>query len=138
MPVAPDDTQYINPPVFNPAGNLYLSLQNWAIFVQDALSGAKGQGALFDQALYARLQIPPSKKSGYSMGWGALLESGKPIMLTHNGSDGNWFADVRAYPCSNLVLLIVTNDGREDDEAKFAAAEIRRDFMQHYAPYPPE
>jgi len=137
-PVAPDDAQYINPPLFNPAGNLYLSLRDWAKFVQDALSGSRGKGTLFDQALYMRLQTPADKKSGYAMGWGALLESGMPIMLTHNGSDGNWFAEVRAYPYSNLILLVVTNDGREDDDAKAAAADIRRDFMQHYSPYPPE
>ncbi len=136
--VNPEETDFVNPPVFNPAGNLYIDIRDWGTFVQDALNGSAGQGKLLDQSLYERLQMPKDKASGYSMGWGVLVEDGEAILLTHNGSDGNWFADVRAFPYSKLILLTVTNDGREDGEAKDAAAQIRRDFFKHYSAYPAE
>ena len=80
--------------------------------------------------------MPSTGKTGYSMGWGVLVEENVPIMLTHNGSDGSWFADVRVYPETDMILLTVTNDGREDDQAKAAAADIRRGFQARYSPFP--
>lgn len=136
IPVAPNDLEHINPPIFNSAGNLYIGLVDWSVFVRDQLRGRAGHGALFDKALYERLQLPEDGETGYSLGWGVLVEDGMPVMLTHNGSDGSWFADVRAYPPTDVILLFVTNDGREDDEAKEAAANIRRTFSNRYDPTP--
>jgi CubicO group peptidase (beta-lactamase class C family) len=136
VPVSPADFERINPPLFNSAGNLHISLENWSIFVADQIKGRAGEGRLFRQQLYERLQMPDDGETGYSLGWGVLVEDGKPIMLTHNGSDGNWFADVRAYPSTKLILLVTTNDGREDDEAKAAAAYIRKEFRRRYDPTP--
>jgi CubicO group peptidase (beta-lactamase class C family) len=136
LPVSPEDREHTNPALFNSAGNLYLSLENWAKFVHDQLAGQKGQGALFEQALYESLQMPANGETGYAKGWGVLVEKGSPVMLTHSGGDGNWYADVRAYPPTDLILLIVTNDGRDEDEAKAAVTDIRRRFNSRYSPAP--
>lgn len=136
IPVAPDDQQFINPPLFNSAGNLHISLSDWAKFARDHLKGRKGEGVLLSKALYRRLDAPPGGKSGYSMGWGVLMKDGAPVMLTHNGSDGNWFADIRIYPNSDVILLMASNDGREDGEAKAAFREFRSGFNKRYSPIP--
>ena len=93
-------------------------------------------GVLLDQALYKKLQMPTGGTTGYSRGWGVLVEDGIPVVLTHSGSDGNWYADVRVYPPTDMLLLVVTNDGREDDQAKAAVADIRRSFNHRYSPAP--
>ncbi len=134
--VSPDDAEHVNPPLFNSAGNMHISLKDWSIFVNDQVRGRVGEGVLLDQKLYERLQMPDDGNTGYSLGWGVLVEDGRPVMLTHNGSDGNWFADVRAYPQTEMILLVVTNDGREEDEAKMAATVVRREFNRRYNPAP--
>ena len=79
--------------------------------------------------------MPRSGESGYSLGWGVLVEDGEPLMLTHNGSDGNWFADIRIYLKKELILLSVSNDGREDSNSRAAAKSIRILFNQRYSPF---
>lgn len=135
-PVAPDDGEYINPPLYNPAGNIHISLEAWAAFARDHVKGRSGEGVLLGQAITEKLDMPKSGENGYAMGWGVLVEDGMPIMLTHNGSDGNWYADIRVYPYTDLVLLMVTNDGREDGEARAATKAFRSQFNKRYAPYP--
>ena len=46
VPVAPDDLERTNPALFNSAGNLYISLEDWANYVRDQVAGQKGRGAL--------------------------------------------------------------------------------------------
>ena len=136
LPVAPNDPEHTNPPIYNSAGNLHISLADWLIFVRDQLNGRKGQGALLGQPLYESLQMPVSGATGYAKGWGVLVEEGVPVMLTHNGGDGNWYADVRAYPPTDMILLIASNDGRDEDEAKAAVGVIRKYFNRRYSPAP--
>lgn len=136
MPIAPNDQDHVNPRLFDPAGNLFISLNDWSLYAQDVLRGRKGNGALFDQVIYERLELTTRGESGYAMGWGVLAENGVPLMLTHNGSDGNWFADIRIYTARDQILLVVTNDGREQDEARAAFKEIRRQFNERYLPFP--
>ena len=136
VPVAPGDARQVNPQAYNPAGNLHISLEAWAVFARDHVKGRSGEGVILGQAITEKLDMPKSGKNGYAMGWGVLVENGLPIMLTHNGSDGNWFADIRVYPYTDLILLMVTNDGREDGEAKEATKAFRRGFSKRYAPYP--
>ena len=133
-PVAPDDIQNLNPPVYNSAGNLHITLTDWLAFAREHLNGSSGKGVLLDQSLYHRLHLPPAGKSGFAMGWGVLVKGDRQLMLTHNGSDGNWFADIRVYPETNMILLTVTNDGREDGAAKMALAEIRTRFSEQFSP----
>ncbi len=135
-PVAPDNIDQHNPQLFNSAGNLHISLTDWAIYARDHLNSRKGEGVILNQVLVEKIDMPTSGESGYSMGWGVLVEDGDPILLTHNGSDGNWFADIRLYPFADIVLLVVTNDGREDQEAKAAARDIREQFNKRYSPFP--
>lgn len=58
------------------------------------------------------------------MGWGVRAgPQGMPLVLAHSGSNGNSFADVRASPADDTVVLVVTNiDG---DAAEQAVREER-------------
>ncbi len=136
VPVSPDDSEHVNPRLFDPAGNLHVSLGDWAMYAREHLNGTNGQGVLLESPAFERLNMPRNRESGYALGWGVLVENEMPIMLTHSGSDGNWFADIRIYPSTNKFLLLVSNDGREDAEAAAAMKTFRREFNKRYSPFP--
>lgn len=79
---------------------------------------------LLTQHGYRRLHAPPTDDASYAMGWGVRAGlQGMPLVLAHSGSNGNWFADVRASPADDTVVLVVTNIG--GDAAEQAVREVR-------------
>ena len=82
-------TTSANPEFIAPAGNMYLSLRDWAKFCIDQMEGANGRGTLLKPETY-RLMQTPQPDSNYGFGWQALpkaLDAQGPV-LTHRGSDG--------------------------------------------------
>lgn len=104
----------VNPDFFAPAGNIYLSLDDWARFCIDQLRGANGQGALLKPQTYAVTQSPPPG-APVSMGWfvrDSIAGLPGPVYY-HEGSDGAWFAVVALFPASGSGVLAVTNGGKD-------------------------
>jgi CubicO group peptidase (beta-lactamase class C family) len=101
-----------NPPFFAPAGNIYLSLRDWATFCVDQMQGANGHGRLLKSETYRVLQTPPSS-TGYALGWGVLPDAmgRQGPVFTHDGSDGSWFAKAVLFPRSESGVLAVANAG---------------------------
>lgn len=135
IPLPPDDPDSDNPSVFNSAGCAHMPFADWARFAHDQLRGAQGQGRLLSREAYARLHTPVLEGSPYALGWGAQVRDGALLQLTHNGSNGFWFADIRIYPQTGYVFLMATNDGRDIHEA--AARDLRHILVERYAPIPP-
>lgn len=103
-----------NPDFFAPAGNIYLTLDDWARFCIDQLKGANGQGALLKPQTYALTQKPIAG-APVSMGW--FIRDGiaglpGPVFF-HEGSDGAWFAIVALFPRTGSGVLAVTNAGKD-------------------------
>ena len=120
-----------NPDFFAPAGNIYLSLDDWARFCIDQLKGANGQGALLKPQTYALTQKAPAG-APVSMGWfvrDSIAGLPGPVFF-HEGSDGAWFAIVALFPRSGSGVLAVTNAGKDmggealDMTAGLAAARL--------------
>lgn len=104
----------VNPDFFAPAGNIYLSLDDWARFCIDQLRGAKGEGALLKPQTYSVTQSPPPG-APVSMGWfvrDSIAGLPGPVYY-HEGSDGAWFAVVALFPASGSGVLAVTNGGKD-------------------------
>ena len=104
----------VNPDFFAPAGNIYLSLDDWARFCIDQLQGANGKGALLKPQTYSVTQSPPPG-APVSMGWfvrGSFAGLRGPVHY-HEGSDGAWFAVVALSPGSGSGVLAVTNGGKD-------------------------
>ncbi len=110
-----------NPPMFAPAGNVHLSLADWARFCVDQLAGARGQGRLLSADSYARMR---GANASYALGWGAQasVAGRKGPVLLHGGSDGNWFALVALFPESGRGSLVVANAGPDMDGEKVVQA----------------
>ena len=101
-----------NPDVFAPAGNIHLSLADWARFCLDQMGGSRGRGRLLRQHTYEFMQFA-RPNSEYGLGWGVVSEVGGRTgpALVHAGSDGNWFAEAVLFPQFQSGVLVISNAG---------------------------
>lgn len=98
------------PPMFSPAGNMHMRLQDWATFCIDQLAGSRGEGRLLAPASYRLMQsAQPDSPSGLDWGVQASIAGRKGPVLVHGGSDGNWLAYVVLFPQSDSGVLVVAN-----------------------------
>lgn len=115
-----------NPLMFAPAGNLHMSMRDWARFCLDQLAGAQGKGQLLTASAYAQMQA--AVLGGASgLGWGVQTAIGgrKGPVLIHAGSDGNWYALVALFPATGQGVLVAANAGPDMGGDKAAAAALR-------------
>jgi len=98
--------------MFAPAGNMHMSLQDWAAFCLDQMAGFHGRGKLLSPASYKLMQTPVAPGEP-ALGWGMFESLGgrKGPVLEHNGSDGTWYAVVALFPEQQSGVLVVTNSG---------------------------
>lgn len=98
------------PMLFTPAGNLHMSLDDWARFCIDQLAGARGKGALLSPASYRRMQTAQDGSPG-GLDWGVQprIAGRRGPVLTHGGSDGNWLAWVVLFPETGNGALVIAN-----------------------------
>lgn len=110
-----------NPLMFAPAGNLHLSLADWARFCVDQLAGARGEGKLLSASSYQRMH---AQAPAFAVGWGVQAKvAGRPgPVWVHAGSDGNWYALVALFPESGHGALVVANAGPDMDGDKVVQA----------------
>jgi len=98
-----------NPPVMGPAGRVHCSIQDWARFVQDQLSGARGETAMLKPESYQKLQTPPFG-GDYALGWIVVQRSwGGGTVLNHGGDNTMNFANVWVAPKKNFAILVCLN-----------------------------
>jgi CubicO group peptidase (beta-lactamase class C family) len=122
-----------NPPSLGPAGTIHISLHDWMLFAQDQMDGAHGHGKLLKPETYRALHTPIASNGLYALGWGSKLgPDGVPLVLTHSGSNGYWYADVRIWPKHNIILLVAANAGNDNTEA--AVKEVRAALSERLHP----
>lgn len=106
-----------NPPVFGPAGRLYLSLADWTRWCQAVIRAARGEKSPWSPATGRTLVTAPSVDatgSGYAFGWGVgkrAWAGPTERVLSHAGSNGRWYAVAWLAPDADFGLLVVTNQG---------------------------
>lgn len=103
-------TAEANPQIITPAGGLRLSLADWGRFAVDQMEGERGRGKLLKAETYKLLHTPQGDTID-ALGWGvppAIAGRQGPV-LTHGGSDGNWFAFICLFPGSENGVLVVAN-----------------------------
>jgi len=127
-----------NPQMVMPAGGIRMTLSDWARFCIDQMAGEAGRGKLLKPETY-RLMHTPRGDSIVAMGWGVPPQiSGRvgPV-LTHGGSDGNWFAFVALFPGSENGVLAVANAAETmggDAAVKAAARAVIQTLAPAVAP----
>lgn len=98
------------PPVYSAAGNVHMSLADWARFNLDQLAGSQGKGVLLKPASYALMQTAqPNSPSGLDWGVQPSIAGRQGPVLVHGGSDGNWLAWVALFPGTQNGMLVIAN-----------------------------
>jgi CubicO group peptidase (beta-lactamase class C family) len=88
-----------------PAGEIHCSIEDWAKFISLQLNG---KNFILDSNCLKKLTEPVGFYAG---GWGITedLEWAKGKVLTHNGSNGIWYATVLVAPKIDRAYVVVTN-----------------------------
>jgi CubicO group peptidase (beta-lactamase class C family) len=115
-----------NPEMFAPAGNLHMSLRDWAAFCLDQMAGYHGHGKLLTAASYRMMETRlPGAETGLAWGIQDSLAGRQGPVLTHAGSDGNWMALVALFPQSQSGVLTAANAGDDMGGEKAAKAALK-------------
>lgn len=117
-----------NPPVDAPAGEVRLTLDDWAKFAIDQMEGGHGRGKLLRRSTYLLLHTG-QKGSIYGLGWGVRqsLDGFSGNFLTHSGSNGYWFARIVLAPGTKDGLLIAANSA--SDAAQMTITKVEAEIV---------
>lgn len=113
-----------NPPVDAPAGEVRLTLHDWATFAIDQMDGDRGKGRLLKTATYRMLHTGQAGTI-YGLGWGVRtsLNGVSGRFLTHGGSNGYWDAIIVLEPDKENGFLIVANSASDSAQKTLARVE---------------
>lgn len=107
-------------PILAPAGRLYVTLEDLAIYANDHLLGELGEGKLLKHDTYKRLHSPVTGNYGYGWVTKPAEDWSQGEMLWHNGSNGWRNALMVLVPDTKTVVLIASNDGNVPVAEKIA------------------
>ncbi|MEZ5717791.1 MAG: serine hydrolase domain-containing protein [Burkholderiaceae bacterium] len=101
----PGDNEFRLPYLLAPAGDLNLSLEEYAAFVRANLRGLQGDSNYLspDSWQYLHTAYPD-----YAIGWGTVVYEGKTYS-THDGSAGTFYCRVAIGRDGNKALIIMVN-----------------------------
>lgn len=111
------------PPVWNPAGSCYLSVQDWLRFLRLHIDGTEGSLTLTTDTL-AELHTPyphPADNTSYGFGWRISSQDGDTV-LDHNGHYFRFFARCRVHIGRDFACLAIANMG--PNEQKDSAGNV--------------
>jgi len=124
-----------NPLFFAPAGNWYLSLQDWAKFCLDQMAGAAGHGRLLKTESYRFMQTLHGE-AGLGRGVDPTVGGRQGPFLVHSGSDGTWFATLALLPGKDSGVLTVSNAGPDMGGDKVAQNALKAELPMIAPPAP--
>ncbi|MGH6993674.1 MAG: serine hydrolase domain-containing protein [Caulobacteraceae bacterium] len=123
-----------NPLMFAPAGNIYMSMADWARFCLDQMAGYHGHGKLLTEAGYRMMEaLLPGAQSGMDWGVRPTFAGLNGPVLEHAGSDTNWFALALLFPESQNGVLVAAN-AADDMGADKAALRLVHMIAPSLAP----
>jgi CubicO group peptidase (beta-lactamase class C family) len=107
----PPDNTADNPPAVGPAGTVHTTLADFARYMAAHLAGTRGEGELVSAESFSKLHSP-APGTHFALGWsvGKHSQAGGRV-LSHNGSNGVWYATMWIAPERDFAILTVTNAG---------------------------
>jgi CubicO group peptidase (beta-lactamase class C family) len=120
------DDPFRMPPAIAPAGDLSMSVRDYARFIQLHLRGLTGRAELLRPETFARLHDPVEH---YAMGWGEVDIDGVRT-ATHDGSTGTFWATAWIQPSRDVAVAVLVNAGGE--RAAEAAARVATALLRRY------
>lgn len=100
-----------NPPIMEPAGELRLSLKDWATWCREVMKSIRGDESRLPSSFGAALRDAPAN-GGYTNGWNKMTKPwSKGPVYFHNGSNTLNYCTAVLAPTEGVAYLAVTNDG---------------------------
>lgn len=104
-----------NPPIYDPAGRVHLSIGDWARYIRWVLAAEAGHQTLLSPASAAMLTtavVPDGSGGAYAMGWLIVdRDWAGGRTLTHAGSNGLNYAVAWLAPMRSFAVIAMTNQG---------------------------
>ena len=114
VPHSPRDV-YQLPPYIAPAGDVHMSITDFARYARLHLAGLNGRPMLLKASTFQKLHQPVGE---YAFGWNAQVIKGLPAS-THSGSAGTFYAGILIYPQKNIAIVIFINvANQKENEAR--------------------
>ena len=110
--------------VFEPAGLVHLSLRSMANYADFHLRGFRGKGSDLAPETYAALYTPV-EQTGYAFGWYA-----NENRITHDGTNGHWYAQLEIDARKNTAIFAVTNGFNPNTYAETSVTLALRSLKQ--------
>lgn len=121
--------EYQIPKICNAAGDISLSIRDYAKFLQINLIGLKGEDTILTAATYQLLHPCTDSSMQYAIGWG-LREHEAYKVSRHNGSAGTFYCTALVFRDKDLALGVMMNG--VTPEAEKAIAELREKILKPY------
>lgn len=109
-----------------PAGDLAMSIIDYAHFIQLHLNGLLGESNYLKTDNYQLLHFG---LKNYAYGWGNSVakSTGKPVSY-HDGSAGTYYAHTYISPSQQIAVIILANDA--SDQTQSAILKLRRQLLK--------
>jgi D-alanyl-D-alanine carboxypeptidase len=128
FPHDPHD-EYQLPEIASAAGDVSLSIRDYAQFLQINLIGLNGKDTILTAATYQFLHPCIDSTGQYGIGWGLREHEGYKVSR-HNGSAGTFYCTALIFREKDLALGVMMNGVTPDAEK--AIAELRIAILKHY------
>ncbi len=121
--------------ILSPAGNISMSIVDYAKFIQKNLLGLNGLDKEHRKEFYEYLHYFNIENSEYSIGWYSINQSDKnnpfgDMVSTHSGSADTFFCIIFLLQKNNIAILVIANSANE--ETQIGLKKIRNYLLRHY------
>ena len=128
LPHDPHD-EYQLPKILSAAGDLSISLQDYAKFLSINLLGLNGKDTILEAATCRYLHTCNDTTMQYALGWGRREHEGHSVSR-HNGSAGTFYCTALVFRDEDLALVIMMNGDMLDAEK--GIDELRTRILEPY------
>jgi CubicO group peptidase (beta-lactamase class C family) len=109
VPVEPG-TGADNPPAIGPAGTVHMTVLDFARYAAAHVRGRLDGLPFLAKAGWEKLHTVTYPADNYAMGWGVAERPwGGGTVLTHNGSNNQWYAAMWIAPNKDFAVVAITN-----------------------------
>jgi len=128
LPHDPRD-EYQLPKIASAAGDVSMSIQDYAKFLRINLLGLNGKDTILEAATYRNLHTCNDSTMQYAIGWGRREHEGHAVSR-HNGSAGTFYCTAIVFKDKDLALAVMMNG--DTPEAEKAIVELRERILKPY------
>lgn len=119
-------------PYLAPAGTMSMSVVDWAKFLKSQMGLKVGKVQLLQATTLDRLHTPYDGPGvSYAAGWVVTDIAGTRV-LSHDGTNGNWYSTVQLIPSLKYAAFAVVNQGGSAGET--AAYDIKKKLLDETLP----